>query len=87
MNFQVHLRPERLLISDLSMYTVTYTVGAKDTTQMNPLLLVSPSSSVHITGCVTPACNLSQPLCGILTLFRKAMLDYGQRPPARQCIK
>lgn len=75
MNFQVHFRPEPLLISDPSMYTVTYTVGANDTTQMN------------LTGCVASACNLSQALLGILTVVRKAILDSGKRPQVRQLIK
>lgn len=73
MNIQVGLHHEPLLISDPDMYTVTHTVGAK--VQKNPLLLLNPPSLVHITSCVTASCNLSQPLCGILTLVRKAILD------------
>lgn len=42
MKFQVHWRPEPLLISDPGVYTVTYTMGAKDATQMNPLYPLQP---------------------------------------------
>lgn len=69
------------------MYTHTYSVCAKDATQMNPLLLFNPSTYVVITGCVTSVCNLSQPFCGILTVVCKAILNSGQWPQVRQRIK
>lgn len=71
----VHFHPELLLISDPSKYAVTHTMGDEEATQMNPLLLFYTSPSVHISGCVTATCNLSQPLCGILTVVHKANLD------------